>query len=190
MKNIADWNEKNGPEIPDTYSADADPWEDKLGIGHEALRESEAYKWLISAVQRNVNMNGAQPSCMQSHRQWLLTMLETNTAREQRKISSHRRPVLYTAKFELSWNLIDFLREQEYADGDLHAIVGRVITLTGDHQFVQALPCKEYMEQIWPSTSADFVRLLEHLVENPAQTHECRSLYFTSELVPVRISTE
>ena len=83
-----------------------------------------------------------------------------------------------------------FLREQEYADEDLHAIVGRVITLSGDHQFVQALPCKEYMEQIWPSTGADFVRLLERLVETPGQPHECRSLHFTSKLAPDQIHAE
>ena len=194
MQNIEDWNKKNESEIPDTYSAEADPWEDKLSFGHEALRKSEAYKWLISAVQRNVNMNGVRPSCMEGHRQWLLTMLETNTPREQalkhQKISRCRRPALYTAKFELSWNLMGFLREQEYADEDLHAIVGRVITLSGDHQFVQALPCKEYMEQIWPSTGADFVRLLERLVETPAQPHECRSLHFTSKLAPDQIHAE
>jgi hypothetical protein len=177
MQNIESWNMKTEFQIPDKYSAEADPLEDKLSFGREALRKSEAYKWLISAVQRSINMNGVQPSCMESHRQWLLKMLETNTSQAQaskhRKISRRRRPALYTAKFELSWDIMGFLREQEYIDKDLHAIVGRVITLSGDCQFVQALPCKEYMEQIWPTTGPDFVQLLEHLVEMPTQSHEC-----------------
>ena len=187
MQNVGDWTKENESERLDTYSTESDHWEDKLSAGHKTLRNSEAYVWLISTVQRIIHMNGVQSSYMESHRQWLLTMLEANISQKKAqkhwRISRRRRPALYTAKFELSWDLLGSLRKRGYAEENLFTFVGRVITLSGDHQSVQALPCKEYMEQIWPSAGADFIRLLERAVETPNQLHECTLIPFVSNLV-------
>ena len=176
-ENIRDWNNEKMCEVLEVIEAEEDARDERIRFGHEALRESEAYKWLTSAVQRNIHMNDIQPSCMESHRQWLLRLINQIVPQEHvlkhQKISRHRRPTLYTAIFELSWNLIDFLQGQEYTDKNLSACIGRVITLSGDHHYVQALPCKEYMNQIWPSTGAHLVQLFERLIETPTLPHEC-----------------
>lgn len=163
-------NVQNETGIPESDSPETDPRGDMLAFGLATLRESEAYKWLISTVQRNVKINGVQPSRMRDHRQWFLALLDATSTR----ISRRRKPDLYTAKFELSWDLIGFLQEQEYVDEDPSSVIGRVITLSGDHECVQALPCKNYMEQLWPSTGPDFVQLFERLVETPVQNHYCK----------------
>lgn len=192
LQNVEHWNQKNDPDEAATFTESAnviegqtlterESREERLSFGHKALRESEAYRWLVSAVKQNTNMSGVRAVQMENHRNWLLTLLEKNTPAEQaqkaRKVSRCRKPPLYTAKFDLAWDLLKFLQTQQYADKDLHAFVGRAITLSGNDQFVQALPCKEYMEQIWPSTGADFIRLLERLVDAPSQFCKRESFY-------------
>jgi hypothetical protein len=175
-QNIEDWMQ-NESTVLDTDSPETDPWDDRLTTGLGSLRESEAYKWLISTLQRNVKVNGIEPNRMRAHHQWFLAQLDTHQGQATKhRISRHRKPDLYTAQFELSWDLMGFLREQEYADEDLSGVVGRVITLSGDHEYVQALPCRKYMEQIWPSTGPAFVELFERLVKTPTQTH-CRTYH-------------
>jgi hypothetical protein len=193
MQSIGNWINRNESQNFDIYSNEGNYWEDELSVGHEALRNSETYKWLISTVRRKIHMSGIQPTNMEAHRQWLLKMLENVTraqAPEHSRVSRHRRPVVYTVKFQLPWNLIGFLQNREYAGENLHRYIGRVITLSGDHQSVQALPCKEYMEQIWPSTGADFIRLLERAVETPAQPHERKLFSFVSESLSDRTCSE
>jgi hypothetical protein len=101
--------------------------------------------------------------------------------REIHRISRRRKPVLFTVRLELDWDLVGFLKSQEYDEEtparkeSLHTFVRRVITLSGDENIVQALPCSEYMEQIWPTTSHDFTQLLEQMVADPSQSHECKS---------------
>lgn len=128
-------------------------------------------------MQRNVQMRNTQPSYMDRHRIWLLKILEANAPPDKasRTISRHRRPVLYKVRYDLSWDLVGFLRDQEYGDRGLHTVIGKVITLTGDGQFVQALSCREYMEQIWPSTAGDFIALLERMARNSGHRQECKS---------------
>jgi hypothetical protein len=190
-KNIEDWGVGGQSDFPEIYQGESHPLEDRFSLGHTVLRKSEAYAWLISAVQRNRKMNSNLPCRMKTHREWLLGMLERMTHQEQtkhQKISRRRKPDLFTVKYELSWDLIGFLQEQEYVDNSLHSIIGRVITLTGNEHFVQALPCKAYMEQMWPSTSVQFLQLLEHLVEIPAEPHECKLVSsIISELIPGRV---
>jgi hypothetical protein len=161
---------QNETGIPESDSPETDPWGDMFTFELATLRESEAYKWLVSTVQRNVKINGVQPSRMRDHRQWFLALLDSTSTR----ISRRKKPDLYTAEFELSWNLMGFLQEQEYDDEDPSSVIGGVITLSGDDKCVQALPCKEYMEQIWPSTGPDFVQLFQRLVETPVENHSCK----------------
>lgn len=195
VQNIHNWNVENESPSPLNNSTEFAPWDNQLSFGHETLRESEAYKWLVSTVQRRVNMNGVEPSCMETHRQWLLKKLKENTPSDElfgyQKISRRKSPALYTTKFELPyWDLIGFLRDQEYPVEDYHAIVGQIITISGDNQFTQALSCKEYMEQIWPTTGADFVALLQCLVQTPTERQQRKSMQLIYKLVPKHLFNE
>lgn len=122
-------------------------------------------------------MNGIQLSRMEISREWPPGMLETNIPQKQvakhQKTSQCKRPVLFTVKYELSWDIIGRLLDQEYIDNNIHFITCRVIILIRNKCFVQALLYKWYMEQIWPSTGAQFVRFLECLMEIPAQSRKC-----------------
>lgn len=180
---IEDWNSRieHIGSLED-YQPESDPWGDKLSFGHDSLRKSQAYQWLVSTVQRQTAMMDVQASQMDKHREWLLNTLESITPQEQKqkhRVSRRRKPPIYTVNFDLSLDLTGFIRDQEYPEQDRHSIVSRVIALTGSEHFVQALPCKEYMEQIWPSSGTQLVKLLDSLAEAPDRHHTCESCYFS-----------
>jgi hypothetical protein len=181
MQNIADWNLQNEVGPVDTVNPEVDPWDDRLSSGLEALRDSEAYNWLISAVRREVKLNGIDPHIMRCHRKELLRELESIIANsrliqsgQSQKISRHRKPDLYTATFVLEWDIPGFLLEQDYSENVKSHVLGRVITLTGDQMFSQALPCREYMQQVWPTTGLEFLQLFESLLEQPSDRQESK----------------
>lgn len=135
------------------------------------IRGLVGYKWLITAIKRSIHIR--IPSIQaQDHRNTLLQALESiEAAPHLTRISPRRSPALYTTDYELPWNLMRFLREQEYDRRGCPDIVSRVITITGGAKFAQALSCKDYMEQMWPLTGADLVKLLEDIIRAPDQTN-------------------
>lgn len=176
-RNIEKWNEGDNPEAPQMEPTTNDPLGDKVHFSHKELRNSEAYKWLVSRAQLVMSMNGADSSEMHHHRRWLLDALKLNTPPQHMRISRNRSPALYKVRFDLHWNIAKFLQEQEYSTLNPTDILGRVITLTGNDQAVQALPCKEYMEQIWPATGVDLLRLLESVLQARGKTHKCKEYF-------------
>ncbi|KAF2652617.1 hypothetical protein K491DRAFT_695417 [Lophiostoma macrostomum CBS 122681] len=154
----------------------SDHRDEDLGIGHKALRESDAYIWLVSTAKRKaMSRSQASPVEIEKHRTWLFELLDLGLTSEQmtliQRVSRHRRPALYSATFEIDWNIVTFLEHQRYADSGLEHFVGRAITLTGDTTVAQALSCQEYMEQIW-STGTEFVQFLEDLVRSSELKHQ------------------
>lgn len=149
--------------------------EAQISNGADLLRNSEAYRWLVTTIKRDYELRGVEPICMRDHRKTLLSFLETSTgiSNTKIKISRRRPPPLYTVKFHLKWDLSLFLREQEYPNDTLSGIVGRVITISGDSHCVQALPCHAYMAQTWPRMGAEFLRYLDELVRAYGETHIC-----------------
>lgn len=184
---IDDWNSKTEHvELPDISPVEVDPWGEKLNFGHDTLRKSQAYQWLVSKMQRQADMMDTEPLQMNEHRKWLFDTLESVTPRERKqnhRVSRRRKPPIYTVNFDLNVDLLGFIRDQDYSEQDSHLIVSRVITLSGDGRFVQALPCQDYMKQVWPSTGLYLVKLLDNLAEAPSQRHTCESLHFLDYVV-------
>ncbi|ETS80187.1 hypothetical protein PFICI_07716 [Pestalotiopsis fici W106-1] len=178
--NIRKWNAERTIEtmadLPEEIPAEEpDFLEDRISRGHMALRASEAYKWLVSTIRRQVTMADVQAIQMESHRKWLLTLLSTPQSTNQiprpSKVQRRRQPPIYTVKMRLNWDIMRFIGYQEYAEQDLNSVVSRTITLSGDGLHVQALPCQEYLEQCWPSIGPDICKLMDELVHDPKGSH-------------------
>lgn len=148
--------------------------EEDLNPDSKALLDSEAYRWLVSMMQRGSRLNGIDPHCMISHRDVMILQLQSQTEREAQKPKTHRRttstkqPPLYVARFELPWDPLTFLREVYNGDNQREAI-NQFVTLTGDGRSVQAETCRGYLEQVWPTTGSDFMDLMEDLVTRAGQ---------------------
>lgn len=174
---IADWREETegSPSVAPKDTANGDDDEEQIISGHKMLLESEAYRWLISVMQRTARLNGVDPDCMVGHRKNITRQLQSITTQEAQKrkinrlITSKRPPPLYVARFEFSWDLLKFLRE-EYEGENPAEVVGQVVTLTGDGHSVQAETCRAYIEQIWPTTGSEFVDLIEDMITRTSQS--------------------
>lgn len=151
----------------------------KLAKSKETLQHSGAYKWLVSTIQRQARTMDMQAGCMDRHRDWLLALLGMARSEEQTakasEIRRRRQPPTFTADIRLDWDIMGFIRFQEYSRLDLEYAISRSITLSGDGHFVQALPCLEYMEQTWPYTGPALCRLFDDLVQDPHRRHHCKS---------------
>lgn len=153
--------------------------EEETAEGHETLRASEAYRWLISVLQRSSRLNGIDPNRMSSCREVMTQQLQALSGRasqgSQRLITSKRQPPLYRARFNLSWDPISFLQEEceVRSPGE---VVSQVVTLSGDGRSVQAETCRGYLEQVWPTTGSEVMNLIADLVTRTGQSCECESL--------------
>lgn len=139
-----------------------------LGGTYEGMLETEAYKWLILTLQRELSSSNKFPTAMQSHREQILRSLEDDgTIRNHhgyRRISAGRPPAVYTVEIQLSWDLISFLRRQRNKGEKSLSTLEQIITISGQIPTAQAVSCRRYLEQTWPSTGRAFADMLEKLI--------------------------
>lgn len=154
---------------------DDDEEEEELISGHKTLLDSEAYRWLVSVMQRSSHLNGIDPHCMSDHRKNILRHIQAITTQDSPRegpptlITSKKQPPLYLAKFDLPWDLLTFMRE-EYESDNMGEVVGQLVTVTGDGRSVQAETCRGYLQQVWPTTGAEFMNFVEDLVTRAGQS--------------------
>lgn len=176
-------NDDGGEDQTLYETANNDDGEEQLISGHKILLESEAYQWLVSVMQRTARLNGIDPNFMASHRENINQQLQSIATREAQKqrihrlVTSKRPPPRYIARFDLSWDLLNFLRE-EYEGESPAEVVGQVVTLTGDGHLVQAATCRGYLQQVWPTTGSEFMDLVEDMITRTGQS--CESMLLVS----------
>ncbi|KAM0254595.1 hypothetical protein ACHAQJ_006631 [Trichoderma viride] len=127
----------------------------------DIIYETEPYEWLISRLRR----------------EFLLTSTELNIMNEiKQKITSHlpkpslenptRSSTTYKVMFTVDWDLLDFLKTQQYEDKPYQADMA--ITLTGgSYKDAQALTCAQYLSQTWPGSGEHVMLLLLDVIRKP-----------------------
>ncbi|KAI9783934.1 MAG: hypothetical protein M1839_002879 [Geoglossum umbratile] len=81
---------------------------------------------------------------------------------------SRRAPSMeYKATFELDWDPLSFVKEQQYVER-ADKTLERAITLTGSTNDAQALTTSEYLSQTWPATGKFVMQLVADVVRNAA----------------------
>lgn len=190
---IAEWLKDSGQGGFPTTTTDEiayhDDGEDQIISGHRILLDSEAYQWLVSVMQRTARLNAINPICMAGHREKVTRHIQTIATQEAEKqqlrrlITSKRPPPRYIARFSLSWDLLNFLRE-EYEGESMAGVVGQAVTLTGDGHSVQAATCRGYLEQVWPTTGSEFLGMVEDMVARIGQSRKRMWLvsYFNTQV--------
>jgi hypothetical protein len=162
-------------------TANDDNNEEELVPGYKTLFDSEAYRWLVSVMQRTSRLNGIDPHCMIHHREIMTRQLQAVTDQQAQKPKSHRlitsknQPPLFLARFDLEWDPVTFLQE-ECEGKNQEEVAGQVLALTGDERSVQAETCRGYLEQVWPTTGSEFMNLVEDLVTRAGQNCRRKSL--------------
>ncbi|KAM5519714.1 PFS domain-containing protein [Fusarium oxysporum f. sp. phaseoli] len=130
---------------------------------------TEAYTWLLTQLQRDMDSTLQEPPAIQLIRDQILSSLPP-PHRVSRSIASEPCSVL----FEIDWDILDFFDSQEYSKPPDEALPG-VITLTGSSSDAQASNCAQFLKQTWPVTGDVMLHVIRDLLKleqgGPHQTH-------------------
>jgi hypothetical protein len=133
----------------------------------QLISNNQAYGWLLGSIQRELNLNPAEPNTQDAIRKRILDFLPT-----PRTVSRYDQPRLYQTTFTLNWDLVSFVSEQGY-DQSKDGFLGRIITITGSSIDAQAMTSLQYLHQAWHSYGADLLQIIETtLLSGPG--YECK----------------
>jgi hypothetical protein len=136
-----------------------------LGPYHDFIVESPAYTWLVASLQREAILTRATPDLMEGIREKILC-----ASPSLQKVSRKTPSQEYRGTFELDWDPLSFVKEQQYTESPDEALE-RAITLTGSANNVQALTAGEYLSQTWAATGKYVMRLVTNVLRNTAERH-------------------
>lgn len=129
------------------------------------ILKTPAYEWLVATLQREVTLKRTTPDLMENIGRKILSALPSDD-KVSRKIPSRE----YKARFELDWNPLSFVKEQQYTEA-AHEALNRAITLTGCANDAQALTTGDYLSQTWPATGNCVMELVSDVVRNSIDHH-------------------
>ena len=124
------------------------------------ISNSTAYQWLLAMLRREALVDFEKPNIMESIRQRVVSYLPRSP-----KISRKTPVEVYGMTFLIDWDLIAFLKEQEYQEQPNHALESAII-ITGGTTDAQTLTCAQYLHQTWPLSGEHILRLLKDLVNS------------------------
>lgn len=146
-----DYSEAN----PSKFQEATDPW---LAAYHELIPKTEGYQWLLSRLKQELLMAPAKPSFMDT-----INNLITQSLQSSPQIGHHTSTTIYDAEFEVDWDIMAFLEQQQYSTA-LHEAIERVITVTGSYQDSYVTTCGQYIDQTWPSSGRITMQLVKVMV--------------------------
>jgi hypothetical protein len=136
----------------------------------EAIVKTATYEWLVTSLRRECLLSKSPPNSMETIKQTIISALPPSRF-ISRKVSAEA----YTVIFEVDWDPVAFIKQQEYRESP-EAAIEAAITLTGTSADSQALPAVQYLCQTWPLTGRHTMGLVKSVVcSSPGRRHECRS---------------
>jgi hypothetical protein len=132
------------------------------------LTDGEVYQWLLGRVRSEMLLTEREGTAAENIRCEILKRLASS------KTGPGYNHGISKAKFEIPWNLLNFIKEHYPDEGQLE--LGSVITIVGDGIDAQALTCAQYMEQVWPTTGVETLSILQEAVaRGPKNCFKCTS---------------
>jgi hypothetical protein len=149
---IDEWDDHSDDPDPELELFNDDPPPDYREI-RSFLRNSPAYSWLLKSIQASAYLTDRGVHVME------ITSKLEDLFGSYYSASKGRR-TRYEVYYQIDWNLLGFLRKQQY-DTDENSMVESAIVITGSALNAQALTCLEYMEMTWPTTGPEILRSLQ-----------------------------
>ncbi|KAH6869157.1 hypothetical protein B0T10DRAFT_418901 [Thelonectria olida] len=173
---LSDLTSPESDENDDAQEDDMKPTPPDAGMYRDFIVKTPAYSWLVASLQREATLTRATPDIMEELGQKILGSLPSS-----RKVSRKAPSQQYKAIFELNWDPLLFIKEQEYTESPDEALE-RAITITGSTNDAQAVTTGEYLSQTWPATGKDVMRLVTDVVRNTKDHHVACNLPDGTEL--------
>ncbi len=122
------------------------------------LVESRRYKQLLAKIDTALTLTAREGSAMDRI---------SKQIRAQLNLFSGSKDTLITQKviFEVDWDPLEFLKDQEYRNGTLQKL-GEVIVITGTAIDAQATTCGQYMRQTWPLTGIETLERVQAAISS------------------------
>ncbi|KAF3003992.1 hypothetical protein E8E14_007746 [Neopestalotiopsis sp. 37M] len=124
------------------------------------LHISYSYRWLLCAIEKTQVLqipDRAAETCS-IERQLI------NGMRMPGAMGMHLNTFV-ELEFQVDWGFRVFHNEQAYSES-LETVLETAITLTGNHNSVQAITCIDYVRQTWGTEGAELVLFLQKLVQS------------------------
>jgi len=120
------------------------------------------YSWLRDQLRREALMVSPGRDVLDEVRNRILDTIPT-----PRRISRKASPQACTVVYVVDWNPIAFLYDQDYEQSESdNSAIANAVTLTGLCDDAHALSCREYLNQTWPRTGENTLRLIQSLLAN------------------------
>ena len=132
-----------------------------------------AYEWLLARLRRELFLTPSEPNTMGDIADAIRQ--EVFSLPSFRNLSRNKSPQVCKMIFEIEWDPLAFVKEQEYQEQPDEA-VERAITLTGAAKDAQALTCAQYLHQTWPLAGEHTIQLVKDVVRHdPGSRHTRKS---------------
>jgi hypothetical protein len=128
----------------------------------EIIEGSSAYHLLLAQLRCTMLLSATKPDICAEIRNSILFIVPP-----PRQVSRSRPTDLVHAIFDVDWDPIAFLEEQQYEEELGHGLE-TTITLTGCVQESQAVTCAYYLEQTWPLMSKPMLQVLKRAIQTGA----------------------
>ncbi|KAI0186832.1 hypothetical protein EV127DRAFT_163866 [Xylaria flabelliformis] len=172
--------------------------EDKLELLLPNLEEyrrliiqDPAYMWMLARLRQEISLTIFEHDVLHQIKdtiEWAIIHTKNSDQDEP--------PEEVQVTFTVEWDIMLYFRHQDYDKPDFEAIAD-CVTLTGTRTYAQALTCRQYMEQVWPVTGLQTLRLIQEtlkttqhkkalIFENPCLLH--LEAFIINDLVVVEAS--
>ncbi|KAJ0413625.1 hypothetical protein BJY00DRAFT_319622 [Aspergillus carlsbadensis] len=135
----------------------------------EIIQTAPAYTKLLADLRREIILAPPDVNIRDEVHGKVMTMLPRS-----RKMSRRCPPESFSMTFDVDWDPLAFVQEQEYKDSPGISIANAIV-LTGTIATAQAMTCLEYLQQTWPSIGKDILKLIQDALRPPHSAVTCGS---------------
>ncbi|KAK7226931.1 hypothetical protein V2G26_014934 [Clonostachys chloroleuca] len=135
----------------------------QIGDYRSFIETSRAYQWLLSSLQKHLQLDMSAPNLMYEIGESIRSkLLEDET---MRKLSRRQAQPSVKMAFGLEWDLRKFVIDQEYVDSG-PSILGHILCVTGTRGCAQATTVQKYFELTWPGVYNPLISLLNKFLSS------------------------
>ncbi|KAI1111666.1 hypothetical protein F5Y14DRAFT_303368 [Nemania sp. NC0429] len=135
------------------------------------ISKAPGYEWLLSRLHREISLSRADHDSLRDIHDTILRAIPRN-----KEVSKKRSSYNARITYNIDWDILAFLRGQDYGEPD-HEAISLAITITGSWTTCQALTARQYLEQTWPLTGLQTLKFLQQLLLNT--DHDAKMTYDT-----------
>lgn len=155
-------NEDDDNQLQSEEQGDSDP-DNALALKFykDFIFATPAYQWFLANLQRELYLEPTAKIDMET---------VANEIRRRvcslpsvRYLSRSKTPETCTMAFEIEWNPLAFVKEQDYPQ-EPHEAIEIAITLTGGTRDAQALTSGQYLRQTWPINGEYTMKLVKDVM--------------------------